>query len=745
MIKKILFGIVLLIFFINTSNAQDCGTTITPEEVEQLENLLQQNKTLRNGVGNSMSNVLVNIPVKFHVFRRSDGTGGMSQQQADDLLAQVNNYYIRSNMQFVHQGDINFVDDDDVFDFNADNEGDATVGNTVSGVVNIYFFNSIRLSGRPLCGYTRFPPSADRVFNVYSCVLNGNTTLEHELGHYFTLYHTHGTTNTGTTDELVNQSNCTSAGDRLCDTPADPNLSGVVNNNCAYIGTAKDANGDFYQPDPSNIMSYAPEQCAEGLTADQYKRIREGFENGRGYLNFTSDNFIATFSTDLREVCVGESTSFNLNAFGATSYEWEFEGGDPATSNLESPEVVYNNSGVFSVKLTVYNNAGQSFIATKNSYIKVGDPSLNALDETLATNFDSETELSLYYTITNSDNSLTFEQTTLNLDGVDEGAVFVDNFNYITESLPQIDDLSTFSFNNTGVRRYTVQFEYAYNYRVTGSGLFTQDVFDTLNLQVGNECSNVFQSIFKKGGDELTTVNEEIGTEFIPGSADEFRKVNLEYVPNENQDFLLFRFRNISFNGNNLYIKNIKITPDFTLESPTNFRFVRVEDDELAFRWIDNSNNETYFILEASVDGILFEKEFEVPAGSQLFNLPKNEVGDYRFFRLKAVGVKGFESAYTSISEIDDSVLSNDAEFDNALSLFPNPVSNNLIINIDEVLQGADIYYEIFSLNGETLMEGPINALSNNIDLSSIDSGMIFVKLYDNKKQSQTTKKIIKL
>ena len=68
------------------------------------------------------------------------------------------------------------------------------------------------------------------------CANNGST-LPHEVGHFYGLPHTHDQGN-----ELVNGSNCATAGDNFCDTPADPNLSGVVNSSCVYTGTATDAN-----------------------------------------------------------------------------------------------------------------------------------------------------------------------------------------------------------------------------------------------------------------------------------------------------------------------------------------------------------------------------------------------------------------------------------------------------------------------------------------------------------------------
>ena len=116
-----------------------------------------------------------------------------------------------------------------------------------------------------------------------SCALNGST-LTHELGHYFSLYHTHGSTNNGTTTELVNGSNCTTNGDELCDTPADPNLSGVVNLNCEYTDTITDFNGDVYMPDTSNIMSYSLKVCRNSLSSEQYNRINFSAIYDRGYL-----------------------------------------------------------------------------------------------------------------------------------------------------------------------------------------------------------------------------------------------------------------------------------------------------------------------------------------------------------------------------------------------------------------------------------------------------------------------------
>ncbi|MFN0015791.1 MAG: M12 family metallo-peptidase [Saprospiraceae bacterium] len=79
----------------------------------------------------------------------------------------------------------------------------------------------------------------------------------HEMGHFFSLKHTFE----GSGSELVDGSNCTTAGDQICDTPADPYvegdpLGGYVDGNCRFINNKTDLSGNYYNPDLGNIMSY---------------------------------------------------------------------------------------------------------------------------------------------------------------------------------------------------------------------------------------------------------------------------------------------------------------------------------------------------------------------------------------------------------------------------------------------------------------------------------------------------------
>ena len=271
----------------STLYAQTCGTEVTPKQIQYLDKTKtqRQNYSVFNNLNARMP--INRVPVKIHIVRTSAGTGGLTTAQIATVINDMNVFYANSNMEFFECGAINYIDDDTYYNYDAASENALAVPNDVSNVINIYFLNSITSGGSALCGYTRLPPSVDRIFMANSCATNGST-MSHEMGHYFSLYHTHGKTNTGTTDELVDGTNCTTAGDDVCDTPADPNLSGLVSTACIYTGNATDGNGDTYVPNPNNLMSYARKACRTMMTAGQYNRIAFSLANDRNYLACSS-------------------------------------------------------------------------------------------------------------------------------------------------------------------------------------------------------------------------------------------------------------------------------------------------------------------------------------------------------------------------------------------------------------------------------------------------------------------------
>lgn len=73
----------------------------------------------------------------------------------------------------------------------------------------------------------------------------------------------------------------------------------------------------------------------------------------------------ADFTVDNNYVGVGNQAIFtDASSGGPTSWEWTFEGGDPASSNLQTPPAVtYSTPGQYGVTLTVTNPAGTNTIS----------------------------------------------------------------------------------------------------------------------------------------------------------------------------------------------------------------------------------------------------------------------------------------------------------------------------------------------------------------------------------------------
>jgi hypothetical protein len=222
------------------------------------------------------------IPVQIHLIRESNGNSVLTLQDIQTELDCVNVFYANAGLVFFECLAAEMIDDDDLYDYLSTTEQSIlTTNHFMPNVLNLYFANTVSTSNGAVCGYSFFPNSGwDACFVAAGCATNGST-LAHEIGHYFGLPHTHG----GTSDELVDGSNCTTEGDYICDTPADPGLSGLVDISCIYTGTATDANSMAYQPDVSNIMSYSRKSCRVTFTPTQYAIINQTFFNDRYYLS----------------------------------------------------------------------------------------------------------------------------------------------------------------------------------------------------------------------------------------------------------------------------------------------------------------------------------------------------------------------------------------------------------------------------------------------------------------------------
>ena len=241
------------------------------------------------------------VPIRPHIFRKSDGTGGMTMSKLNNIIAITNSYYLLNGtgIQFYFCGTSpDYIDNTSLYNsFPVSNET-ALNGRDALNALNQYYVNAFNVNG--LGGYAYFP--ADSIQATRSFILNesdevdlANRLIPHEVGHNFGLFHTFGNSGSGT-DELVtrgNGANCITAGDQLCDTPADPyGLQGAnttyINGCQTYNGTATDAQGTPFSPSITNIMSYYF-PCTHDFTPGQYGRMQQGLALRQTHVSYSLD------------------------------------------------------------------------------------------------------------------------------------------------------------------------------------------------------------------------------------------------------------------------------------------------------------------------------------------------------------------------------------------------------------------------------------------------------------------------
>lgn len=273
------------------------------------------------------------LPIEIHIIRKSDGSGSTSLADINAGLANLNAYYLQSGIQFYIAHDTPlYINSDTFYNFDSSEESQLCTEYDVNNAINLYILGTITTNGSPVNGYAYYPAplsSSNRVFIKGSSFTDQRTVI-HEFGHYFNLYHTFQSNNSTdpTKKELVTRglgANCSTAGDYVCDTPADPyGLTGASYSGCNYTGTIRDSNNDLYLPNLANVMSYYS-NCGNSFSIGQYQRMANGLllrkDSGNRY-NYSAQNTGGSAPTNLvaTKTSSGVNVSFQDNSNSEFGY-----------------------------------------------------------------------------------------------------------------------------------------------------------------------------------------------------------------------------------------------------------------------------------------------------------------------------------------------------------------------------------------------------------------------------------------
>lgn len=215
----------------------------------------------------SDDNSIYTLNIFVHVIRSSSGIGLNKESVSRTIFDKLNDYYASAKINFFLLGS-DYIDFDRYNNSTEDDSGEIFQQNSHTNAIDIYVLSDG-------ANWEIAAGKADGIIGS-ACIIVGynytNFVVTHEVGHCLGLYHTHhGTSKDESgTPELVNGSNSATAGDFMTDTPADPCewMGGM------YVGTSTDANGDYYCPDPTNIMSYSWNYYQNYFSPEQIAKMR---------------------------------------------------------------------------------------------------------------------------------------------------------------------------------------------------------------------------------------------------------------------------------------------------------------------------------------------------------------------------------------------------------------------------------------------------------------------------------------
>jgi PKD repeat protein len=307
-----------------------------------------------------------------------------------------------------------------------------------------------------------------------------------------------------------------------------------------YAWNAEDTEGGFYIDslfvngnfgrieNVQNYMEYS--YCSTMFTQGQVDRMRATLNSMVGdrmalwqpdnlVATGTNDGFVATCppiadfivnNTDqappyAAAVCSNSNVSFRDMSGGgpATSWEWTFQDGQPATSTAENPTVQFSGDGWKTVTLTVSNQYGST---TKSEQFAINISSAATNIGPATENFESDENIFPFYAENYASNHTSWEVVSgvgfnsnrcVRLNSGDRNQLDLRN----PSNAQDIDDLVSPTINYSGLSNMSLSFRYAYSTQTT----VLENVTENLKVQRSFDCGRTWTDL--PGG---TIADEEL-------------------------------------------------------------------------------------------------------------------------------------------------------------------------------------------------------------------------------------------
>jgi len=464
---------------------------------------------------------------------------------------------------------------------------------------------------------------------------NGRTTT-HEVGHYLGLRHIWGDGGCEVDDFVLDTPNQDNPNNTICND--NPTRFSCGNNNMIQ-----------------NYMDYTPDPCMNLFTKGQVERFDVVLANSPRRATLVNNRATRDPQLSTRDVSLSKVV-YPSDALCQTIIAPQVEVQNSGNDLVSSVSIEFRWNGRlietkrFATNLRTSEKAILSFgnldtNGESNEFaftiVQVNDlEDLVPSNNSLTTKPVQQGQLTLPYSVSlstlpstwiigNPDQSLTWEKTTLTLDGVAQPSLFIRHYEY--EAQGQLDYFVSPQIDLDKYPNAQLVFEIAH-------GPFNQVGFqDELLVAIAPDCSLDFDIItppYKKSGTRLQT-SDATAEEFIPTSNTQFRTelVNLSKFKDLGKIRLAIVTKNAF--GNNIYLRNIRVVPT------EEFKYELVIEDILAPTPISSGNH--------AQEIVRIKNTGNLPVSKFLFSRNTNNSGN-RVFVGSGTAIKPGESVNVTLA-----------------------------------------------------------------------------------------------
>jgi hypothetical protein len=246
-------------------------------------NIIKANYINENAFLFDLNNIklFAKIPVRVYIIKNIEGVAGIRITDINNGISSANTFFKNIGIQFTVDS-INYINDYNYSFITRDhNRVELLTLFAKPGRINLFLADSIKLGAERSYGFTYFPDEPDSNFIFLDKKYVEGNYLSTMLGHFMGLFSTHETLGGAS---YASETNCSTSGDFICDTYADPDIFGMVDINCQYTGNAMDPGHKYYVPSVANIMSNSADACKCIFSPLQYRRMYFYFLKYRQYL-----------------------------------------------------------------------------------------------------------------------------------------------------------------------------------------------------------------------------------------------------------------------------------------------------------------------------------------------------------------------------------------------------------------------------------------------------------------------------